>query len=295
MSAIKPILHTISGKGSGTGHSYYADFAAGCPLQAALKYSDGRHFMTEKSGAAIGTIAHALWEMHFKQQLSPETPPAAVEFSNQIDEENRVEAERLFKFVRSVFPELDIFGKIVENEATHSTAVFGPTVTFKPDLITDISKSQLERLLRRNVEWTGHLGVRKPGRVMWDFKHLGRRENNHLEKALGSTQYASYVAAYNKTNKVKIAYTVQITVFKLKEIVIRMTVIPPPTATLEKATSLLLNQGAMMATQSPRMVIPHEDNCFPYGSTCRYLKEGLCDRTGPTEEGLVQLKAGGFR
>lgn len=302
MSTITPILHTIGSKGSGTGHSFYSGFNS-CPTNAALYNTDERNFLDEKSGMGLGTIGHAFLELHWKGKLKT-APTVAVEFSQLVDEENRVNAERCFTYFRQTLSEDDALGTIVgveplypedEQDAAILQGLFGVPFTFKPDLVTDLGVKQLARLRKKNVKWYGQLGILKPGRWLWDYKHFGRRESNLLDKALGSTQYASYIEAYNALHPKKPCLgMIQITIFTTKETEIWMTVIPPPTPALWGATQIVVRRGHRLSQVRPLEVVPTESNCFSYGGICRWLKEGLCDRSGVTHAGLNQLKKGGF-
>ena len=298
---MKPILHTIASKGSGTGHGYYGSFNS-CPVNAALYNSDERTFLDEKSGANLGTIAHALMELHWKKKISGQNL-VAVEFSQLVSEENRTAAERCFNFFREVFPEDDALGDVAEVEPTYPEDeaqammlkdLFGVPFTFKPDLVTNVSKRQLDRLRKKKVTWMGQLGVLKPGRWMWDYKHYSRRESNLLDRTLGSTQYAAYIEAYNTVNKKKVEGVIQLTNFTTKDQEIWLTVVPPPSPSLFGAAQAVIRRGHRLSLVRPLETVPTESNCFAYGGICRWMKEGLCDRSQPTPAGWAQLKDGGF-
>lgn len=310
-SGPKPILHTLASKGSGTGIGYYTAFAAGCPLSAALYNSDDRTFMDEKSGAAIGTIGHAFQELHWKRQLDPNAQPSvAVEFTQHIAEENLVEAERLFRYFRSIIPEPDGLGTVVDVEATFPVPeddaqaavlhwLFEVPFTMRVDLITDLTEQHITRLKKKAVGWDGHLGILRPGRWLWDYKHYSRRESNLLDKTLGSIQYAAYIESYNALVEEQalagppVNGLIQCAIFTTKQPDIRMTVVPPPSAELFEAVERLVSLGAERA-KTPDLTVPSDNNCFSYGKICRWLTEGLCNRAGATEAGLVQLRKGGF-
>lgn len=297
-----PILHTIQTGGSGTGHGYYSRFASGCPLAASLDFSSTENSMEEKSGRNLGTIAHAMHELRWRKVLGQDLNLAAVEFSQHVDEENRVGAERVVRYFNEVLPEDDALGEVLEIEAQYPQndkqkkvmdALYDVPFTFRADLITRLDKKQVARLLKNGSVQMSGLVKLQPGKTLWDYKHYGRRESNLIDKAQGSTQYASYTHAYNKLYpKDPIVQTVQVSIFTTKEIDIWMTVIPIDEH-LQRVARQLIIMGAFRAESRPLNTVPNENNCFPYGGLCKHLKESKCDRFGPTNLGLAQLKKAG--
>ena len=296
-----PILHTIQTGGSGTGHGYYSRYAGGCPLAASLDFSSEENTMSEKSGRNLGTIAHALHELRWKKQLNQDNDLSIVEFSQHVDEENREGALRVVRYFNEVLPEEDALGTVLEVEAQYPRderdksildTLYDVPFTFRLDLVTKLTRKHIDRLKRKPLQWTG--GLLKPGKTLWDYKHYGRREGNLIDKATGSTQYAAYMQAYNALfPKDPIIQTVQASIFTTKEIDIWLTVVPVDEH-IQEVSAHLIKMGAADAENYPLLTIPTENNCFPYGSLCRHLKNSTCDRLGPTNLGLVQLKKAGL-
>ena len=112
---MKPILHTITGAASPYGIHSYLNYL-NCPKQAAEAErrlrDNGGVYITEPltwSGAAVGTVGHALMEMHFGQALPVDVEPligvriqtADLQHSDLMEERVWVEAARAFRAPRS--------------------------------------------------------------------------------------------------------------------------------------------------------------------------------------------------
>lgn len=313
----QPILHTIQTGGSGTGHGYYSRYASSCPLSASLDFSSTFDSgITEKSGRGLGTIAHAMHELRWKKILDPKNAAQLtfVEFSQHVDEENRNGAERVVRYFNEVLPEDDALGDVLEVESSYPERdpktgnltkegvgqaavledLYSLPFTFRVDLITRLNKKQVTRLKNNGALSIGGPVDLKPVKTLWDYKHYGRREGNTIDKAIGSTQYAAYVQAYNLLHPDDpIEQTVQVSIFTTKDIGIWLTVVPI-SEHIEKVAAQLIRMGSFVADNELLITLPSESNCFPYGGLCRHLKDSKCDRLGPTNLGLVQLKNAGL-
>ena len=261
---MKPIVHTISGAASPYGiHSYLAWL--GCSKNAALneedlEANDGiriRDTLTW-SGASVGTVGHALMEMHFGQALPVTTEPligariqtASLTHSDLMEERVWVEAARCFRAFREHTPQLDIFGKVIHVEEEFGGIARGEhhrrnedmsravgliqkgevfPYTLRLDLGTKMTKRHIERFLKKYPATAGAKEMLKPGVWLVDYKFYAQEKSDLIDAALDRHQYTAYQLAYNAAHpKNPCQGMLQFTVIRRKKVAFLPIVVPPP-------------------------------------------------------------------
>lgn len=311
---MKPIVHTISGAASPYGiHSYLAYLD--CPKAAAEKErrlkENGGVYIQEPltwSGAAVGTVGHALMEMHFSQALPPEVEPligarirtAALQHSDLMEERVWVEAVRCFRAFREYSPQLDLIGQPVHVEEqfgaediedltdmanfemSRAVGLEGSMpYTMRLDMAGRMTKAHVERFLKLFPQTAGARDALEPGTWLVDWKFYGRQEADLIDKSLVRHQYTAYTQAYNawaskQKRMPQCKGTIQFTIFRRKVVEFLPIIIPLPTRHQIRSLHQLLRHAANVRC-GEHFAIPTESNCLGrWGSQCILRKEGLC-------------------
>jgi hypothetical protein len=225
-------------------------------------------------------------ELHFNQALKNEV---VVQFSNAVtaegivNEQARAEGERCFTAFRDKYPDPEIFGKVLATEFDiKSTAEVADAVgicpfTARVDLVTELSKSS-SSALHGMFSVDGAVGYLKEGVWLIDHKFYGRRAANMLDKSLNSLQFTAYMLAYHAFTGVKPRGMLQNTVFTTKYPDFRLTVVPYPSEDKIKALQNVFLQVKRIMDNARNAAIPTDNNCFGWGSVCKWLITGECRR-----------------
>lgn len=279
---MKIILQSKSSGGSGTGVSYYNSLL-GCPRKAQLRAKEMENNpyngMTGSLPLDIGTIFHEFLELYYTDPKARMQNPSAIQFVQDsgdpaaLDEQARLEAERLFRAYRTKFPS-DELGSVValeeqlEGEVVESAVGVSP-FTARLDMVVKIGVKDCRRLQNtRNIEVT-------PGYYIVDHKTATARYGNIRDIYTNSLQFTAYYLAWNAVHpKQKVQGTLVNIVFKNKEVRFETIVVPPPTGIQIKA---LHNMFRIAKSRDPDEA--NSTQCFMWGRTCKYLTDGLCDRT----------------
>lgn len=279
---MKPILHTLNSGGSGTGYSYYAAWAK-CGRAATLAEKakvDGEQ-QEEPSYFGIGRIYHALLELHFKRGMQEPFDVQAVQYSDTVDEEIRVEAERLFRAFRVICPP-NTFGTVKEIEIGYPQTIkqtdllaelAGMPYSFKPDMVVRLDKVAAQGLQSR---W--QLDV-SPGYYLVDHKTLGQWDGSAISRYMNSHQFTLYQMAWNALfPKMPVQGLIADIMLKYKAPELKMLLIPFPDETAQKAALAFLKYCKFIQDNAPDFPNSLPENCFPKGRTCNWFTQGLCNR-----------------
>lgn len=282
---MKTTLHTTLGTGSGTGFSYYNQWASGCNKKAALdtKAREERTGTGDIPAFGIGRILHALLELHYKRGKGAPFDVGAVKYSDTVDEEERVEAERLFRWYRMHYAP-DELGKVLEIEegyprnkkeaAAIEEAVGISPFTFKPDLVVRLGKKEFNRLKLAMPELPG------PGKYLVDHKSEGMWDQGALDRHMGKLQFTAYMLGYNAANpKDPCLGLIDNIIMKYKQPEGKRIYIPLPDEAQVKALHAMWRYASNQMQTAYDWPNPNEYNCFPRGRICYWFSQGICNRS----------------
>ena len=294
-----PILQTIPGGGSGFGLSYWESWL-GCGKKVVLeagakKKNDG----TKVAHFEVGTVYHALQELYLKRGKRP-LDLAAIEFSQVVDEKERLEGERLFRAYRGEF-DADDLGKMITTEETAPKLVIerdnsllipivGPynqeieeacgvwPLTIKPDAVNQLNARDVRRLRKDRRTYDPHKALR-PGYWIIDHKTAGGEDTGFFERFMNSWIFVSQPVVWNIVHpKRPVLGCIVNAITKDKTPSFHRVVIPFPNAEriagLKQYLQLCKRHRDVFGGQ-PK---PSEMNCFPKFGTCRWYLDGLCKR-----------------
>lgn len=278
---MKPLLHTIKKGGSGFGFHYYAQWA-GCPRKATLdtkSQEDGGRTSIDSMATDIGTIGHAFMYLHYTQKKSFDT--SIVKFSDGVEEEERAEAERVFRYYRLHHSPKE-FGKVLHAEQTFprnekekakiEEAVGIAPYAFTPDLVVRLSRSDAEYLGASSA-----MDVR-PGVYLVDHKFLGQWDGAAMDRYLWSHQFTAYNLGYSAINAEPIQGTIVNVILKYKSPEVKRLLVPFPTQTEKKALFAFWKYCLTVKSTMPDWPNSQAYNCFPKGKTCHWFVTGDCQR-----------------
>lgn len=257
--------------GSGSGVSYYSQFAA-CPKKG--------HLAQEMRGGEIaphflvGTFLHSLLEHYYT------VPDFSVKAFRQAGEGKLTDpqlrayndAEKLFREYRLTFrpDEFEVVGAEVpvgNNDAVHEALGISP-FTAKIDLVVKPANVNPAR----NV-------VLEPGQTyLVDHKTTGRLTSTLELQFRHRYQFIAYMVAYAAHTGIKPAgMLVNIINKNPRQERFKTLLLPYPDVEQIKAVKHFLKIAHARAN-GPAIAIPTDENCFgPYGA-CEFLQNGMCKR-----------------
>jgi len=300
----EPIIHTLARGGSARGLHYWLSWLD-CPQRAALENErrdepeTQARFVQTYSGMLVGTIGHAYLE-HFWKMLQAERgaaidPVGVVRFhETYVDDDARKEATNC---VSSLLRVIAADGPIplsttevgfVEKEISSKDALmrFGvPEFTGRLDVALKLGSEHIAALKGHaantellNVD--GAVGALKPGKWILDYKFLGSRDTNLLDRTLGSLQYAAYQMLFEELpGEEPAAGLIQICPFNVKGNPVRFTVVPSPSEDARAMVRNILVQAREAQERGP-VPKPLDHNCYPYKGICpfHHAAGGPCKR-----------------
>ncbi len=284
---MKTILHTLNSGGSGSGLSYYSQWAGGCPKKATLDTAAREKFTGDSSTGShalgIGRILHAFLELHYKRGMKGVFDTSVVKFSDVVDDGERTEAEAIFRSYRINHPP-DEWGEVVECEdkypktksqaAAIEEAVGISPYTFTPDLVVNIGAKQV-----RTLQDTRGLILPKPGLYMVDHKSEGMWDAAAMDRHTNKQQFTAYQLGYNAANpKRPVLGLIDNILMKTKGYDVRTLFIPPPGKLAIQSLHSFLRYCVTMMKVMPDWAVPTDYNCFPRGKCCYWYTEGSCER-----------------
>lgn len=280
----KPIYQTLRSRGSGTGITYWGKWAD-CPERAYLdEQAADRNEPTsmESEATRTGTIVHAFLELYYRRGAGLPFEVGAVRFQSErgdpfdVEEEARIEAERIFRAYRVNFPANEIgkiiaierlvpdVGDIAMKERVEKAVGISP-YTMKPDLVIKLTKKDCERLKRtRNVDL-------KPGLYLVDHKTDNARWG--IDRYLNSHQFTAYFLAWEAAFGVKLQGVLVNICYTTKQADFLTIFVPPPSQVAIKSLHHQLASIVFLREHMPRW--KNTNRCF-FPKPCLFHTNKLC-------------------
>jgi len=280
---MKPLLHTLPTGGSGHGFSYWASWM-GCALQAELKAARAAvQKYDANSGRTVGSILHALLELYYTRGKQHPFDACAVKYTQDsgdvadVDDNARIEAERLFRAYRMRFPP-DELGKVLHAEVTVADspamdeAVGVSPFTIKPDLVVSLTGLQAKRLRA-----TRGISI-KSGRYIVDHKTDAAKWKIMYPRYFHDLRFTAYMVGWNAARPAcKVDGLIVNSLVKTTAVNFVTIVIPLPGRTETEALHRFMLDAQRIQAQS--LHEPNATRCFDYNEVCPFLADGTCNRS----------------
>ena len=285
---MKAIVQSLNEGGTKWGHSFWSEFLYGCAYRAMVKkereLTDGPTVFSEHFHLNVGTIFHALLALYYRvgTQTWETTAVKLTTTGGLIDEDARLEAERIFRAYRLKFTPKEL-GKVIAVEhllegrdITEDSKL--PEYTARPDLVVSVTKRDADR-----VKITRWITI-KPGYWLVDHKSAAAVTPELVEYYFNSLQMILYQRAWTARNAKK--YPLQGALISIttkeKEPSFFTVVVPKNNAPrLAIANEFARQVQIKWADESTRWA-KNASLCLPYGPRngriCNLLLDGKCKR-----------------